>query len=159
MCIRDRSNPPDTFTDRFFNIKETPDGGYLAVGTSRKADSTFQNGWAVKTDEWGCVEPGCQNVVISDCDGITPIENPQLEERKINVFPNPFGEKVTFDLEDTPTSEIIVTDISGKIVWQYVLSGETKIEWIPNKLEKGLYFYSIKYKDGSTQEGKLIYIQ
>ena len=101
-------------------------------------------------------------MVISDCDGITPIENPQLEEWKINVYPNPFNNKVIFNLQGISISEEIfirVSDLSGKTIWQRQTKGQNQIEWQPTNLSKGMYFYKIKTEDGKTQEGKLIYIQ
>jgi hypothetical protein len=147
---------------KFNHIKATPDGGYIVVGTGRRDDSTFQNGWAIKTDEWGCVEPGCQYVVTSDCDGTTPIDEVIQKEVKIKIFPNPFNDIVTFDFGNSTSmkpTEIIVTDISGREVWRYQLLGEKQIEWTPNNLKKGLYFYLIIMSDGNTEEGKVIYIQ
>jgi hypothetical protein len=157
-----QSNPDDVFTDFLYNVKSTQDGGYIAVGTTRRDDSTFQNAWAVKTDEWGCVESGCQYVVTSDCDGTTPLEDVKREELEIKVFPNPFNKTVMFDFGNNTSIKpikIIVTDISGRRVWEYQLSNENQVEWTPNNLEKGLYFYLIRMSDGSTEEGKVIYIQ
>jgi len=81
---------------------------------------------------------------------------------QITVFPNPFNQTVTFDLGNTTSikpTEIIVTNISGREVWRYRISNENQVEWTPNNLEKGLYFYLIRMTDGSTEEGKVIHIQ
>jgi hypothetical protein len=90
-----------------------------------------------------------------------PSENDIPEQlEKTVVYPNPFDQTVTFELPNDQVTNILVTDLLGRIVWVYNVSeGERTITWVPENLNRGTYLYLIRSNDGQTQEGKLLFIK
>ncbi len=104
-------------------IKETSDGGFVCVGEIREhavhPNPQLYVPWVFKTDEYGCLEPGCQFVGTEDI--LVGLEN------TMTVFPNPvediatisFGKENLSQLSDLlSTGELIVFDINGKEIFR-----------------------------------------
>ena len=72
--------------------------------------------------------------------GIT--EN-ELTNENVEVYPNPFNDKLTISLNDNQTSDIIITDITGKVVINKTSSNKlTQIDM--SSLSAGQYIVTIK---------------
>jgi hypothetical protein len=122
------------------SLIHTSDGGFAFCGVSQdwnEEDPEFISppvqGWLVKLDEFGCLEPGCQFLDIEqyslDSDG------------SLKVYPNPSNG--TFKLEmNSPSvlnsSEILITDLSGRTVHQELISAGQSTLQIQH-LSSGLY--------------------
>ena len=84
----------DTPSDhKIYDLKETPDGGYILCGESRDLASGAvipQQAWLLKLDEYGCLVPGCY----------TATEEPGGGEPAISlaIFPNPASDYLNFYL-------------------------------------------------------------
>ncbi len=146
-----QSAQDDVQSGKLNNIKATPDGGYIAVGTGRRDDSTFQNGWAIKTDEWGCVVPGCQYIVTSDCDGTTPIEEVVQEEVEIKVFPNPTNGRVVLKSNHQNIVEVKVYNTSGQLL-HFESIRNTEAELNLEEMISGIYILQIRLEEGLVWE-------
>jgi Secretion system C-terminal sorting domain len=76
-----------------YDLKETPDGGFILCGEARDwsgTDSIPQQAWLLKLDEYGCLVPGCY----------TATEEPAGEEPAISlaIYPNPASDYLNFYL-------------------------------------------------------------
>jgi hypothetical protein len=83
----------DAFEHKIYDLKETPDGGFILCGEARDwsgTDSIPQQAWLLKLDEYGCLVPGCY----------TASEEPAGGEPAISlaIYPNPATDYLNFYL-------------------------------------------------------------
>lgn len=73
----------------------------------------------------------------------------------ISVFPNPSDGKVTFDFDESNSSEkmLTITDVTGALVYK---SAEFKGEKIELDLDPGTYLYFVKSENSLVTSGKVI---
>jgi hypothetical protein len=79
-------------------IRQTDDGGYIAVGAFQHPDYTFQS-WLLKLDSLGCFEPGCQDgkyVTVGTQDPKASTPNGLL------ISPNPADAAVQIQVQKGP---------------------------------------------------------
>lgn len=111
--------------------------------------------------------------VISNTDTITFfVDEPNSivnEQQKIILvleqnYPNPFNPSTTisFSLEKQTSVHLIIYDCLGREIETLVQgiksAGTYKIEWKPNNLSSGIYFYNLKTNEKSYIK-KLVYIK
>ncbi|MCO6488166.1 MAG: T9SS type A sorting domain-containing protein [Phaeodactylibacter sp.] len=131
-----------------FDLKNTPDGGYVVVGQThpRQPDgSTTQQAWMLKVDEHGCLIPGCH--LLNSAEGV---ESEQIE---LVIYPNPARDYLNFQLRSTNTVKEAVfriIDSKGKVVRECRTSNLSDTYIIPvTEWPNGVYF--LQY----LEEGKL----
>ena len=86
---------------------------------------------------------------------MTSIPAIKLDHTNIEVYPNPFINSVTFDLQELSPFDIIVTDITGKVV-RRVLNESGKVVIERGDLNPGLYLYRVISERTIVNTGKLI---
>jgi Secretion system C-terminal sorting domain len=96
--------------------KPTPDGGFVCSGyiDQRISDPNpyLLTPWIFKVDSLGCVEPGCQDVGVSEI--VIGMQN------VMSVYPNPASSfaNITFnlpaDFSPSKDSELIILDMQGR---------------------------------------------
>jgi hypothetical protein len=125
----------------FRDVEQTPDGGFVAVGTAFSDANYSQDVWVVKVDQYGCIEPGCHL--------ITGMETQITNMREVlRVWPNPIassGElQVQLELPDhfKPQGDLRLTITSGdgRLVYEKPLKDRrpTEVFQLP-QLSPGLY--------------------
>ena len=148
----------DSLWNRYFNIingiesnptiydlEATPDGGYVIVGETRPSlgDTTLQRAWILKTDEHGCLVPGCHI--------IDTVKEPNQSAIQVKLYPNPASEILNiFIRTNQPNSkyDFRITDNSGRIfqTFQNRFSEETltiSLTDYPN----GIYYLQVLNKE------------
>ena len=119
---------------------QTSDGGFAFCGVSQdwnEEDPDFISppvqGWLVKLDEFGCLEPGCQ---------FLDVEQLSLDsDRSLKVYPNPSNGSFSLEFNSQSvlnSSEILITDLSGRTVHQEMISAGQSTLQIQH-LSSGLY--------------------
>ncbi len=111
-----------TMHEMFYEGVEMPDKGFALCGTAfgPLEDSTWQNGWVIRVDSLGCLEPGCQLN--------SAIEDPPAPEQDIGVTlaPNPTSGQARLALahEGAVLLGVRVLDLQGRVVsdMQYLRS-------------------------------------
>jgi hypothetical protein len=90
---------------QIYDLKETPDGGFILCGESKNpdADSIPQQAWLLKLDPYGCLVPGCHLI------DATEETKPEI---KLAIYPNPTSDYLNFYLR-TP---VPVREASFRIV-------------------------------------------
>jgi hypothetical protein len=91
-------NQPFLGGTSFECIRQTDDGGYIAVGNFQHPDYTFQT-WLLKLDSLGCFEPGCQDgkyVTVGIQDPKAAVSNGLL------ISPNPADVAVQIQAQKGP---------------------------------------------------------
>ena len=74
----------------------------------------------------------------------------------MRIYPNPVHATLYFDMEDINESEIIVQDITGRILMHHPLNENSK-ELNVETLLPGVYIISVLFKD--VRESHLIAVQ
>ncbi len=98
---------------------------------------------------------GCS--LTSDTISINLSTITELKQNEFVVFPNPFTNSFQIIKNDYYLVELMITDIHGKLVYEYIQFDSTDLFIsvdLPN-LESGMYFLTLKY-DNSFKTFKLI---
>lgn len=110
-----RVSPPESMIhEMFYEGVEMPDHGFALCGAAfgPLEDSTYQNGWVIRVDSLGCLEPGCQlNSAIEDPPGVE-------QDIGISLAPNPTSGQATLALthEGALLLGVRVLDLQGRVV-------------------------------------------
>ena len=98
-----------------YDVKEAADGGFVAVGWSEddNADTLARQAWIIKTDEYGCIVPGCN---------LTSTEDPEATQISLSLYPNPSSDILNVwyasaDFNPRQPPRFQVTDMQGR-VWR-----------------------------------------
>lgn len=86
---------------------------------------------------------------------ILPIPSQFLQWK---VYPNPFSQQVTFELEEgvVPAFEVQIYDALGRVVGQVQSPTGEPVEWNAQQLPKGVYVYQIVVEGVLMGTGKLV---
>jgi hypothetical protein len=106
------------------DVATLPDGGFVTCGTAKRHSiGGITQMWLMRLDEYGCLEPGCQNVSVS--------EIAMGFENTMSVYPNPVTDRCTVVFNSDriktierqhPQTELIVTDLNGHQLHRQTLS-------------------------------------
>jgi len=127
----------------FRDLRVTEDGGIVAAGHAGNNDEyPSYDGWVIKTDEHGCIVPGCHVGVL---------ENEATAAFKL--YPNPARDIVNLYLEtdqSRPRGTITIHDLQGREVKNFPApQNETTYIIDISMLPAGLYVVS--YSDGEVR--------
>jgi hypothetical protein len=101
---------------RIYNLIETSDSSYVCVGSVRQAPNgsnpLLESPWIFKVDSYGCLEPGCQYVGVSEM--VIGLQD------AMRVYPNPVVDLLTvgfslpagFSLDED--TQLVLTDMQGR---------------------------------------------
>jgi hypothetical protein len=150
-------------TTYIYGLIETSDGGFLGVGEfqvnpffSDTWPDGFQTAFALKLDEYGCQEPGCQLVGIPDY---------VIQDSRLRVYPNPLsGAELNIRFpQEVQVERVDLVDAVGRIIpdSKFKIQGSysDNLESAILNLEflaPGLYSLLITTRDGSVYSGKVI---
>jgi hypothetical protein len=138
------------------NIKETSDGGLIAVGTAF-GTSNASDFWVLKLDRYGCVEPGCQ----------VGVNDPQTPKGGLVwVYPNPASTQTLVSIKSNKQAhaykEVVfkLYDVSGKEIYTQTSTLNTSAysEYYLNTaaFQSGIYFYTVTTGSEVIGKGKLV---
>jgi len=89
----------------------------------------------------------------SFCAASTGVNNGAIEN-SVNVYPNPFTERVTFTTSNSEQTTVVLYDyLSGQIVQQ---TFNNSITLNTKQLADGIYFYALRNLKGIITNGKVI---
>jgi len=111
-----------------YDLKETPDGGFLLCGESRNPmpvpGEIAQQAWLLKLDQYGCLVPGCHlNTAATE---------PEQAAFRLAIYPNPATDYLNFFLyapDRTSALSFRILDAAGRLVKEFdpLPSGATYI--------------------------------
>ena len=119
------SSPEQKFYFYLKGINMTSDGGMLITGELEIDPGDIypeyiQTGFALKLDEYGCLEADCQ-----EDDPIVSVISPQLSIKEMSIYPNPARESVmlSYDVgQSAGRVSFTVADVAGRVVHEQVLT-------------------------------------
>jgi hypothetical protein len=118
------------FTEhQLYDVEEMPDGGFAAVGDHYDYYFVPQySPWVIRTDEWGCVEPGCQNIAVSEL----------TLDHFATVFPNP--STGALNIHTSQAAQLQLFNSNGQLIHAQALlhSGHHQII-LNDRLPAGIY--------------------
>jgi len=88
------------------------------------------------------------------CPGIHESVSPTTQLNNLNLFPNPFNDKLNISVNENSCVQIILYDILSRNLLQEVFINSTVLN--TEKLVSGIYFYEIQNKEGTLTKGKVI---
>jgi hypothetical protein len=96
------------------------------------------------------------NVYVCAARGITNTNDPLKMSSDFTMYPNPAKSQVNINIENlVGTSNMIVTDLYGKVVKSQTLSmGNNEID--VSRLSGGIYFVSVNTSEGKTTKKLII---
>lgn len=120
------------FTDLFYGVLPTTDGGFLLSGQCYNADINSQDAWLLKVDSVGCTYENC----------IVGIEE---TEKKVvaDVWPTPTSDILNIELQELEQNyKAVVLDMQGREVLQEQLTAKlTQLDVAT--LSNGVYVLSL----------------
>jgi hypothetical protein len=150
---------------RVYGVTQTSDGGYIMAGEYfSSAGNVFPEGIqtaiAIKVDEFGCLEPGCQ---IGD-----DIPEQELSPLGLQVYPNPASHEINLSIDPKyRIQRVKLYDVSGKSILYpslpsassgnssgYGLSFEVKLD--VSSLISGLYLIEVTTKEGLREVKRVV---
>lgn len=83
------------------------------------------------------------------------------EVNSLKVFPNPANDKLTVDIlasgiKLSDNSMLLIADVSGKIIYKEKVTPQNNIQINTSAFSNGMYFVSIKTKDGVVAKNRFI---
>jgi hypothetical protein len=146
------SNYPDTSNWTLVSGNFNAVGGesYLIIGNFKNDNNTtttVTNSNATNNGAYFYID----DVSLERCD-LTGLS--EENEFFVNVFPNPLKDKLTVNINHNEFSEIILYDITSGILVQQTFTNTTTIN--TEQLAKGIYFYTLRNRNGIIKNGKVI---
>jgi len=133
------------------NMRPASDGGFLIVGFSLYGGAW---GWLVKTDTMGFALPNGGDTLIHV--GINPITKGESKSQEIKIYPNPFNNHLTLELQESiEDAEVFLYDIVGKQIMRTKISG-LKARLNTSGLEKGIYLVKLVHGKEKFVVGKVV---
>lgn len=132
-------------TNYIWRIRPASDGGYITIGEIVFMPGTpispfHQQIWFLKTDEYGCIVPGCHKP--SSVDGMNADEILQ-----VSMYPNPFDDYLNVFVKQQYPKDgwiINVTDLLGRRMYAQEFNvGEMNLVLGTKKWVQGTYIISI----------------
>lgn len=117
-------------TDEATSIQQTSDEGYIVAGYTFSSDGDITDGNNGSSDFW-IIKLGAE----------IPQNINQIESKNIfSMYPNPANSQVVINTNEIQAlGEVLITDMTGKIVKQF-LTQKSTTEIDVSNLENGIYF-------------------
>ena len=144
----------DVVFAELLDVKTTPYHSYISVGSAVNSQVPSRKSWAILIDSFGCIIPGCQNIVNNH-------EVAQKNGDFFDIYPNPATTHLGLLATQELSSPAIITvfDLSGRVKESLVFSPKRGYQYIVNVSgwATGIYFLRVDSSDGKfIQQTKLL---
>lgn len=141
---------PDTANWSMVSGNYTAHGGeqYLVIGNFKNDANTsyIQTSNSPYTYAYLLVD----DVSLTQVTGINDFNS----KHNINVYPNPFTNKLVVETTNDDISEIVLYDISSRIIMKNKFTQSVSLS--TKQLSKGIYIYEVRNKNGEMKKGKVV---
>ncbi|MDI9308692.1 MAG: T9SS type A sorting domain-containing protein [Limnohabitans sp.] len=94
---------------------------------------------------------------ICNTEFVTTLNSTQFEVNNFSLYPNPAKDFITIQATQNNTiSSVMVTDISGKTIYNNSYANESKVEINLSNFSTGIYFIKVSLPTNETQQMKFI---
>ena len=131
--------------ENFYDIKQTPDNGFIACGAPIYAPTPQSQSWVVKTDSIG-MAPGAITVNLNE---------QELPQFSTTIYPNPFKTSIQVEANNALNITLRISDVFGKLQHTQNLSEANttvNLAFLPH----GIYFVSFSNERGQSKTIKLV---
>ena len=139
------------------DIKQLPDGGFVAVGFVQPSDGTSQDVWILRVDSNGCEIPGC---ALN-----TGIEKLATVNATLSVYPNPTNGLLTVNYSiinptcKDATLRLIEMGTGRVLISKTVPCNTTQTQIDLNEFANGVYSLSIQSNANAPQTIRVVKVQ
>jgi len=138
-------------TTEINHVTQTSDGGFLCTGqymcpTCTMFPQGIQTAFALKVDEFGCLEPGCQV-------GINQLE---AKQNNLSIYPNPSKGRFIVGLPENETSTVRLFNSIGEVILSEINVRGSKYNIDLTEMANGIYLINLQTKSGSIYSSKII---
>jgi hypothetical protein len=128
------------YTDLFYTMLATEDGGFLLGGQAMNLETMSQDAWLLKVDSVGCAYPNC----------ITGVDELEPTKVMVDVWPNPVEDMLNIEIAGSSTQlNLHVFDISGKEMLHFK-QYEKRTTIATNQWNSGMYILK-----GTDEKGRM----
>ena len=134
---------------QLYDVELTPDGGFVMVGQANDrlgyTDLPGQKAWLVKTDEYGCLVPGCEDDDLG-------IDNP-VKTIQSKIYPNPAQNTLFYYHHQDNFEPVTITihSINGKKVHEWQLNtNDINCEVDISHFQSGVFVLSVIGSEGEV---------
>ena len=133
------------------NLLQDDEGNLTLVGYRGTSDNGT-NHWLIRTDSYGCIEPGCE-VTHTDSEITKP-------EKLYTLLQNPINDNLTLSFSSNLIgleTQISLYNANGQSVHSENLVVQNELYQIPTStFSNGMYFIEIKTENNVMQSGKVL---
>lgn len=102
-------------------------------------------------------EPIVTNIALNTIEFPSGLTLENLELSGLKVYPNPIDGVVYFELKTSVDAELLITDITGKMIYQQRHDATSIVQVNTEKMMQGIYVYELRdLTNGGTSTGKLM---
>lgn len=102
-------------------------------------------------------EPIVTNVALNTIEFPSGLSVEDLQLSGLKVYPNPTDGVVNFELKKSMDAELLITDITGKVIYQQRHAATSVVQVNTEKMVQGIYVYELRdLTNGGTSAGKLM---
>lgn len=120
------------YTDLFYSVLATEDGGYLLSGQARNEFTLSQDAWLLKVDSVGCPYPNC----------LVGVDEVDKSKVVVDVWPNPVSDILNIEFQHQEKAEYCLFDMSGRLMAQATTTQMRETIDV-STFENGLYLLTI----------------
>jgi Secretion system C-terminal sorting domain len=140
--------------NEFYDAVQADDGGYVVAGQTYSfvpTDDRYyeQDAWVVKTDEFGCIVPGCQVSILEE-----------EEVADFSIYPNPSHDVLNIYLQTINPSfqgEILISDLSGRIISKHPTYGTNlTLSLDVSNFAKGMYLVQFQSNNSAIKTQRFV---
>lgn len=125
----------DGSTERGGDIINTVDGAFAVVGTKANSQNVFA--YLIKTDNNGCVQPGCMQAVS--------VQEHLQANLALKIYPNPVVDLLTLETSfEQGQMQLQISDMQGRVVHSKQQAAQSQIQLQLSHLPAGMYLLRIQ---------------
>jgi hypothetical protein len=92
--------------------------------------------------------------LVTNCNLVLGVQNISASKSSIELFPNPFSDKLNITLKRNERVEVIIYDITSRKIFNQTFTNSISIN--TEELSKGIYIYEVRNKNGVIKKGKVV---
>ncbi|MBL7929271.1 MAG: T9SS type A sorting domain-containing protein [Bacteroidia bacterium] len=127
---------------------------YLIIGNFKPDSSTtILNNGGFGPAAYVLIDDVCVSVHSTNCNSTSGIDS-VMKDDGVNLFPNPFTDKINIAARRNDLIEVNLFDITARKLFNQSFTNSITIN--TEQLAKGIYLYELRNKNGVIKKGKVV---